>query len=288
VPTPSPIVPSGVPHQIAELLQTLIRFDTTNPPGNERDCLSYIHRLLTEAGCDAQLVGRSPERPNLIARLQGQGDAPPLLLQGHVDVVPADPREWQHPPFEGRIVDGYVWGRGALDMKGGIAMMLTAFLRAKAEALPLPGDVILALVSDEERGGEYGARYLVESQGRLFQGVHYAIGEFGGFSFPLGNRRFYPIMVPDKQICVLRATVRAHGEHGAFTGKDGAMAQLARVLLQLEKHRMPVHVTPAARRMLLAIASNLPFPQGNPVPATPEPAPGRPDSQAAGQPAQDI
>jgi acetylornithine deacetylase/succinyl-diaminopimelate desuccinylase-like protein len=262
VPTPSPIALTGGPNRIAELLQTLIRFDTTNPPGNERECLAYIHRLLTDAGCDAQLVGRSPDRPNLIAKLSGRGDAPPLLLQGHVDVVPADPREWRHPPFEGRIVDGYVWGRGALDMKGGIAMMLTAFLRAKAEALPLPGDVVLALVSDEERGGEYGARYLVESQGHLFQGIRYAIGEFGGFSFPLGNRRFYPIMVTEKQICVLRASVRAPGGHGALASKGGAMAQLARALLRLENRRMPVHVTPATRRMLRAIVSNLAFPQG--------------------------
>jgi acetylornithine deacetylase/succinyl-diaminopimelate desuccinylase-like protein len=261
VPTTSLDLPAGVPGQTVELLQTLIRFDTTNPPGNEGECLNYIHRLLTEAGCDAQLVGRSPDRPNLIAGLRGQGEAPPLLLQGHVDVVPADPREWQHPPFEGRIVDGYVWGRGALDMKGGIAMMLTAFLRAKAEALPLPGDVVLALVSDEERGGEHGARYLVESQEHLFQGVRYAIGEFGGFSFPLGNRRFYPIMVTEKQMCVLRATVRAPGGHGALAIRGGAMAQLARVLLRLESRRMPVHITPATRLMLRAIASNLAFPQ---------------------------
>ncbi len=258
---PSPTAPTNGIHWPAELLQSLIRFDTTNPPGNERECISYIHRLLTEAGCDAQIVGRSPDRPNLIARLQGRGDAPPLLLQGHVDVVPADPREWQHPPFEGKIVDGYVWGRGALDMKGGVAMMLTAILRAKAESLPLPGDVILALVSDEERGGEYGARYLVESQGHLLEGVRYAIGEFGGFSFPIGKRRFYPIMVTEKQICVLRATVRASGGHGSLTGKGGTMARMARLLLRLERHRMPIHVTPATRRMLRAIASSLPFPQ---------------------------
>jgi acetylornithine deacetylase/succinyl-diaminopimelate desuccinylase-like protein len=179
-----------------------------------------------------------------------------------VDVVPADPREWQHPPFEGKLVDGYVWGRGSLDMKGGIAMMLTAFLRAKAESIPLPGDVILALVSDEERGGEYGARYLVESQAHLFQGVRYAIGEFGGFSFPIGKRKFYPIMVTEKQICVVRATVRASGGHGSLTGRGGTMARLARLLLQLERHRMPIHVTPASRLMLRAIASSLPFPQG--------------------------
>ena len=166
-----------------EMHQRLIRFDTTNPPGNERECVAYISNLLTEAGCDFTVVGSSPNRPNLVARLKGQGTAPPLLLYGHVDVVTTVDQTWQHPPFEGRLVDGYVWGRGALDMKSGIVMMLSAFLKAKTEGVHLPGDVILALVSDEEGGGDAGAKYLVENQAELFRGVRYAIGEFGGFSY---------------------------------------------------------------------------------------------------------
>ncbi len=158
-----------------EMLQRLIRFDTTNPPGNERECVAYISTLLTEAGCDFSVVGSSPDRPNLIARLKGQGTAPPLLLYGHVDVVTTADQTWQHPPFAGRLVDGYVWGRGALDMKSGIVMMLSAFLKAKTEGVHLRGDVILALVSDEEGGGDAGAKYLVENQSELFQGVRYAI-----------------------------------------------------------------------------------------------------------------
>ena len=153
-----------------ELLQRLIRFDTTNPPGNERECVAYISNLFAEAGCDCTIVGSSADRPNLITRLKGQSNAPPLLLYGHVDVVTTAGQTWQHPPFEGRLVDGYVWGRGALDMKSGIVMMLSAFLRAKAEDLHLAGDVILALVSDEEGGGDAGAKYLVENQSGLFQG----------------------------------------------------------------------------------------------------------------------
>ena len=165
------------------MLQRLIRFDTTNPPGNERECVAYISNLLTEAGCDFTVVGSSPDHPNLIARLKGQGTAPPLLLYGHVDVVTTAAQTWQHPSFEGRLVDGYVSGRGALDMKSGIVMMLSAFLKAKTEGVHLPGDVILALVSDEEGGGDAGAKYLVENQAELFQGVRYAIVEFGGFSY---------------------------------------------------------------------------------------------------------
>ena len=169
-----------------------MRFDTTNPPGNERECINYLAGLLAEMGCPATLLGRSASRPNLVARLPGAGSAPPLLLYGHVDVVNTANQRWRHPPFEGRLVDGYVWGRGALDMKGGIVMMLNAIARAKAENVPLPGDVLLALVCDEENGGDAGARYLVENHADLFKGVRYALGEFGGFSYHIGKSRFYP------------------------------------------------------------------------------------------------
>jgi len=116
-----------------ELLQNLIRFNTTNPPGNEAECITYINNLLAEAGFETTLIALVPERPNLVTRLKGQGNAKPLLLYGHVDVQPTEGQKWRHPPFEAKIVDGYIWGRGALDMKGEVAMMLTALLRAKRE-----------------------------------------------------------------------------------------------------------------------------------------------------------
>ncbi len=247
--------------ELAELLQNLIRFDTSNPPGNEAECVSYIDALLTQAGCTTTIVAAQPERPNLIARLQGQGTAPPLLLYGHLDVVTTANQMWQYPPFEGRLVDGYVWGRGALDMKGGVVMMLGAFLRVKAEGLALPGDVVLALVSDEEAGGYCGSRYLVENRPDLFEGIRYAIGEFGGFSFSIGRKRFYPIMVAEKQACRLQATLRGPGGHGSLHHEDGAMARLGRMLVSLER-RLPVHVTPVTRMMIRSISSNLPFPTG--------------------------
>jgi acetylornithine deacetylase/succinyl-diaminopimelate desuccinylase-like protein len=177
----------------AELLQNLIRFDTTNPPGNEAECIAYISRLLSNAGFETTIVAKDANRPNLIVRLPGRGSSPPLLLYGHVDVVSTENQEWSHPPFSGVARGGYVWGRGALDMKGGVAMMLAAFLRAKAERFAPAGDVILAVVSDEEAGGNYGAMYLVEEHGQLFSGVRYAIGEFGGFPLHLAGRKFYAI-----------------------------------------------------------------------------------------------
>jgi acetylornithine deacetylase/succinyl-diaminopimelate desuccinylase-like protein len=243
-----------------ELLQNLIRFNTTNPPGNEGECINYINHLLKEAGIETTILARDPVRTNLIARLSGQGNAPPLLLQGHVDVVTTENQTWQHPPFEGKVVDGFVWGRGALDMKGGVAIMLAAFLRAKAEGLEPPGDVILAIVSDEEKGGEFGARYLVENHAAQFADVRYAIGEIGGFSFYVGKQKFYPIGVAEKGLCRIEVTLRGQGGHPTGTYHAGAMAKLGKLLQQLDREHLPVHITPATRQMIQTMSSALPFP----------------------------
>lgn len=245
-----------------EILQTLIRFDTTNPPGNEAACVGYIRDLLTEAGIESTLLAKDPNRPNLIARLPGEGKAPPILMYGHVDVVTTKNQPWRHPPFEGNLIDGYVWGRGALDMKGGVAMMVSAFLRASLEGLRPPGDIILAVVSDEEVGGDYGAKFLVQEHPELFKGVKYAIGEFGGFTLQVGTKRFYPIMISEKQICSIKATVRGPGGHGSMPVRGGAMARLAKMLKTLDETDLPVHVTPPARMMVEAMASALGGAQG--------------------------
>jgi acetylornithine deacetylase/succinyl-diaminopimelate desuccinylase-like protein len=241
----------------AEILQRLIRFDTTNPPGNEAECIAFIDELLTGAGIKTTILARASERPNLIARLSGQGNTPPLLLYGHVDVVTTDNQKWQYPPFEGKITDGFLWGRGALDMKGGIAMMLAAFLRAKIENMALPGDVVLAIVSDEEGLGGFGSRFLVENHPNLFDGIRYAIGEFGGFSLYVGKKKFYPISVAEKQVCWIRATLRGPAGHGSLPVRSGAMAKLAGLLQKLDKKRLPVHITPTARLMFRTIATAL-------------------------------
>jgi acetylornithine deacetylase/succinyl-diaminopimelate desuccinylase-like protein len=242
----------------AELLQHLIRFDTTNPPGHERALLEYVAGILRDYGIESQMVARDPERPNLIARLPGRGDAPPLLLQGHVDVVTTQGQNWQHPPFAGDLVDGWVWGRGALDMKGGVVMLLTAFLRAKAENLATPGGLILSLMSDEEAGSDYGAKFLTTEHKHLFEGVKYALGEFGGFSMTLAGQRFYPIMVGERAASPLRVTVRGPGGHGAQPMRGGAMAKAARLLLALDGQLLPPRITPTVRAMVEAIAAALP------------------------------
>ena len=240
-----------------EILQRLIQFNTTNPPGHEAACVGYIRDLLNEAGIESTLVAKDPDRPNLIARLPGEGKAPPLLLYGHVDVVTTESQRWQQAPFEGKLIDGYVWGRGALDMKGGVAMMVAAFMRANAEGLRPPGDIVLAIVSDEEAGGDYGAKFLVEEHPELFKDIKHAIGEFGGFTLTLGGKRFYPIMISEKQVCWMKATVRGQGGHGSMPEKGGATAKLATFLRALDEKDLPVHVTPATKLMVDAMASAL-------------------------------
>jgi len=239
-----------------ELLQELLRFDTTNPPGNERPCIEFVRRVLSDAGCESEVYARDPERPNLVARIRG-GDSSPLFLQGHVDVVTTANQSWTHPPFAGAIVDGDVWGRGAIDMKSGIAMLVSAFAQARGSD-DLPGDVVLAVLSDEEAGGDLGARFLAEEHPELLEGVRYAISEFGGFSTTIGGRRFYPIQVAEKQICWLKATVRGPGGHGAFVNRGGTMARVAKLLRDLDRKRTPVQVTPVVRSMVEAMAEHLP------------------------------
>ncbi|MEO8954194.1 MAG: M20/M25/M40 family metallo-hydrolase [Ktedonobacteraceae bacterium] len=240
-----------------ELLQQLVRFDTTNPPGNEAACISYLGNLLREMGIESSIMAREPARPNLIARLTGQGNAPPLLLQGHVDVVTTEKQHWQHPPFEGNIHDGYVWGRGTLDMKGGVAMMVAAFLRAKAEEASLPGDVLLTVLSDEEASGEYGAKYLVENHAELFKDVRYAIGEFGGFTMYVAGQRFYPIQVMEKKTCGLKVIIHGPGGHGALPMRGGTVARLGHLIQKMDEQRLPVHITSVTQQMIETLAAAL-------------------------------
>ncbi|NIM93023.1 MAG: M20/M25/M40 family metallo-hydrolase [Anaerolineales bacterium] len=243
-----------------EILQHLVRLNTTNPPGNEADCIAYVNQLLTKFGFETLILAKDENRPNLVSRLNGRGAAPPLLLYGHVDVVTTKDQDWKIPPFEGRVEDGYLWGRGTLDMKSGVAMMLAALLRAKAEGIKPAGDVVLAIMSDEEGGGAYGAEFMVNEHPEQFEGVRYALGEFGGATLYMQGRKFYPIQVAEKQVCWMKGTIRGPAGHGSRPMRGGAMATLAQMLQSLEKTKLPVHITPVARQMIGSIAQELPFP----------------------------
>lgn len=236
------------------LLQQLIRIDTSNPPGGERRAMELVKRVLGDHGVDVGMVAAEPDRPNLIARIRGRETAPPLLLQGHMDVVPVTGQRWSHPPFSGTVSDGFVWGRGALDMKGPIVMMIDAVLRLVASGDRPAGDVILCLVADEESGSALGAKHLVTNHPEIFDGVEHAIGEFGGFSYHLDGVEFIPIQVSERIPVTFTLTFRGDGGHGSLPVSGGAMSQLGQALTALDSRSFPVHIAPATRLMLEAIA----------------------------------
>ncbi|MBK9125879.1 MAG: M20/M25/M40 family metallo-hydrolase [Chloroflexi bacterium] len=245
-----------------ELLQHLIRFDTTNPPGNEAALIEWVADLLQANGVESTIVSKTPGRANLVARLKGRGEAPPLLLYGHVDVVTTEGQTWTHPPFAAEVHDGYIWGRGALDMKGGDAMMIAAFLRAHAEQRDLRGDLILCLASDEEVGGEAGAKFLVREHPELIGDAAYCLSEFGAFPMDFGGHRFYPIMLTERYVHTLRATIRGPGGHGAQRYLGTAMSKLGRILSRMDGARLPVHITPVVQAMIEAMAAHVGEPMG--------------------------
>jgi acetylornithine deacetylase/succinyl-diaminopimelate desuccinylase-like protein len=241
---------------VVELTRDLIRLDTTNPPGEEHIAVELIERLLRDANIECERYESEPGRPNLVARVKGRGEAPPLLLQGHVDVVTTANQDWRRPPFGGDIIDGYLWGRGALDMKSGVAMMVATLLRAE-ERGGAAGDLVLAVLADEEAGGLCGARWLVETHPELFAGIRHAIGESGGVALHLGGRRFYPIMVSEKRGCQMLVTLRGSGGHGSIPAHGGAMAKLGQLLTKLDGSRLPVHITTPVRHQLEAMRDAL-------------------------------
>jgi acetylornithine deacetylase/succinyl-diaminopimelate desuccinylase-like protein len=224
--------------------------------------MEFVAGLLRMRGIEPKLLAIDAARPNLVARLPGRGAAPALLLHGHLDVVPANPEEWIHPPFAGELVDGEVWGRGALDMKSGVAMIVSCFLRAATEQLEPAGDIILALTCDEETGSDVGAKYLVEHHAPLFEGARFALGEIGGFTRWIGGRALYPIHVAEKHRCLIRAMLRGPGGHASAVVPGTAAGQAGLLLAALGQRRLPVHVTPTVRTGIRATASALPSPKG--------------------------
>jgi acetylornithine deacetylase/succinyl-diaminopimelate desuccinylase-like protein len=255
----------------AALLQQLIRFDTTNPPGNEGPCLNWLKELFEARGVEATLFAGAPDRPNLVMRVGGRGAAPPLLLQGHVDVVTTLGQTWTRPPFGGDLVKGWVWGRGALDMKGGLAMMAAALLRCVEAGTPPAGDVVLCFLADEEAGGVHGAQFLVDRHPELFAGIRHGVGEGGGVSQHVGGSVFYPITVAEKRACRLRLRLRGPGGHASRAHRGGTMARLGALLTRLDGARLPVHVTPVTESYVRGIAGALREPMRSRVLALLEP-----------------
>lgn len=244
-------------------LVRLIKVKTVNPPGNELPAILIVKDILEAAGFPQEsfkIVESAPNRVNLVARIKGDGSEHPLLLSGHVDVVPVEREHWSHDPFGGEVIDGEVWGRGALDMKGFLAMYLQIFLELFRQKIPLKRDVILAAIADEEAGFMHGSKFLVEQHRELIE-AEYGITEGGTMTFHFGNTKIYPIQVAEKAICWLRMC--AHGEpgHGSMPHDDNPVNSLARAIAKLgQVKHLPIHLTPTYLNMVNAFKANLKFP----------------------------
>ena len=236
-------------------LQTLLRMKTVNPPGDEGEAIDFLAARLEAAGIEVTRID-AQGRPNLVARLRGDGTGGgPLLLTGHVDVVPAEPEHWVCDPFGGEIRDGYLYGRGAVDMKNMVTMCLHMMLLLKETGAKLTRDVIFAAVADEEEGCTWGSRYLVEQHPELVRAEH-MIGEIGGFSLDVNGVRYYPIQIAEKGICQFRLT--AHGEpgHGSMPRDANAVVRLGEALSRLGKARLSVTPVAAVRQQLETLAAS--------------------------------
>jgi len=239
------------------LCQSLLRIDTTNPPGNERPAAELVAHELREAGLEPELLEAEPTRTNVVVRHRGTGALPPLLLTAHLDVVESDPTKWKYPPFSGEEAEGCYWGRGAIDMKNMAAMCTAILRRLAATGTRLERDVIFAAVADEEAGCDLGSRFLVE-QHRSKVESEYAIGESGGFSLHLGDTTFYPVQVAEKGFTWIRARIHGEPGHGSMPRQNSVVTKLGEALAKLGSTQLPLHPTKYVSEFLDAVRAAQP------------------------------
>lgn len=243
--------------EVVTLCRDLLRIDTTNTGDpatcvGERAAAEYVAASLAEVGVPATVLESAPGRANVVARIAGADpgrDA--LLVHGHLDVVPADPAEWSVHPFSGEERDGYLWGRGAVDMKDFDAMVLAVVRDWRRTGVTPPRDIVLAFTADEEAGSEYGARFLAQRHPDLFAGCTEAVGEVGGYSYTVHDGlRLYLVQTAEKGIEWLRLHARGRAGHGSFVHDDNAVTALAEAVARVGRHRFPTVVTPTVRAFL--------------------------------------
>jgi acetylornithine deacetylase/succinyl-diaminopimelate desuccinylase-like protein len=250
--------------EVVEICRDLIRIDTTNTgdtasSAGERVAAEYAAAKLAEVGLVPQIRESAPGRASVVTRLAGaDAGRGALLVHGHLDVVPADPTEWSVHPFSGELRDGYLWGRGAIDMKDFDAMVLAVVREWRRTGVTPPRDIVLAFTADEEAGSDYGARFLVQEHPDLLAGCTEAIGEIGGFSYSVGNDlRLYLIQTAEKGIDWLRLRSRGRPGHGSMIHDDNAVTVLCEAVARLGRHRFPIVVTPTVRAFLEQISELL-------------------------------
>ena len=244
---------------MARICQDLLRIDTTNFGGNEgmgeRKAAEYVMELLHEVGIQPELFESAPGRANVVVRLPGADPTrPALVLHGHLDVVPAEASEWSVNPFGGEEIDGMLWGRGAVDMKDMVAMML-AVVRQMAREDRLPArDIVLAFFADEEAGGEYGAHYAVTERPDLFEGATEAISEVGGYSTMINGQRAYLLQTAEKSLGWMRLIAEGRAGHGSQIAEDNAVVQLAAAIARIGQHNWPHQITPTVDELLRGVS----------------------------------
>lgn len=246
-------------------LRALLRIDTTNPPGNEKAATDYLSSVLAREGVEHVVVESEPTRASLVARLRGNGKKAPILLNGHLDVVPAERDKWRHHPFTAEEHEGCIWGRGAVDMKNMVAMSLMTLVLLKRRGARLERDVIFAAVADEEAGSRHGARFLVERHPELVR-AEYVLNEIGGYTFYFGDAVFYPVQVAEKGICWFELTAEGTAGHGSMPRPDNAVVRIGRAIEALGRVRLPQHNTPVVEAFLRSLAEHAPLAQRKAMP----------------------
>jgi acetylornithine deacetylase/succinyl-diaminopimelate desuccinylase-like protein len=243
--------------EAVDVLATLIRFNTVNPPGNERAAAQWLAGYLRDAGLEVELAGAEPERPNLVATLAGSGDGPVLGYLGHLDTVLADPADWTRDPWGAEVVDGVLYGRGAVDMKNQVAAEAVAAAHlARNGWRPPRGALKLFAVADEEVGGKLGAKWLTQTRPDLAR-CDYLVNEGGGAHFEHAGRRHYGVCVAEKG--TFRFTVTTHGRagHASIPGvADNALLKLAPVLQRIGDAHPAFDVGEEPRALLRAIGED--------------------------------
>jgi acetylornithine deacetylase/succinyl-diaminopimelate desuccinylase-like protein len=265
-------VPAETPiDDVVDVVSTLIRFDTTNTGDlettkGEAECARWVAAQLEDVGYEVEyLESGAPGRGNVFTRLKGADSSRgALLIHGHLDVVPAEPAEWSVHPFSGAVEDGYVWGRGAVDMKDMVGMMIVIARHFRRNGIVPPRDLVFAFVADEENGGTYGAQWLVDHRSDLFEGITEAIGEVGGFSLTVpsrdgGERRLYLIETAEKSMNWMRLSARGLPGHGSMVHEHNAVTVLAEAVGRLGRHQFPLVATDTVVQFLAAISEETGF-----------------------------
>ena len=254
---------------VIDLCRDLIRIPSVNHgdgsgPG-ERAAAEFVAAALSDVGVEPRIVESAPGRASVLARIPGTDPSrPALLVHGHLDVVPADAADWTHDPFGAEVADDCIWGRGAVDMKDMDAMVL-AVIRSRLRAERLPArDVVLAFTADEEAGGVYGAHWLVDNHPDAFEGATEAIGEVGGFSVTVNQRRIYLIESAQKGIAWLRLVAKGRAGHGSMTNDQNAVTELAAAVARIGRHEFPLHMTATTTALLETLADALGLPADDP------------------------